>query len=86
MMISNSGKIIRLSVNEIPLLHRSTQGVKLIELDREEKFVGLARVERAEEEAGKEINDRGNEDGEVEEQNDVPNGESGGGNSPGTQD
>jgi DNA gyrase subunit A len=46
MLISNSGKIIRVKVDEIPMLHRSTQGVKLIELDPDEKLVGLARTER----------------------------------------
>jgi DNA gyrase subunit A len=45
-LISNAGKIIRLKVEEIPLIHRSTQGVRLIELDAEEKLVGLARTER----------------------------------------
>ncbi|MBI4632356.1 MAG: DNA gyrase subunit A [Deltaproteobacteria bacterium] len=45
-LISNAGKIIRLKVEEIPVIHRSTQGVRLIELDAEEKLVGLARTER----------------------------------------
>lgn len=44
MLISNSGKVIRLKVQEIPVNHRVTQGVKLIELDQEEKLVGLART------------------------------------------
>ncbi|MEA1970630.1 MAG: DNA gyrase subunit A, partial [Thermodesulfobacteriota bacterium] len=46
MLISNTGNIIRLGVNEVSLLHRSTQGVKLIDLGDEETLVGLARVER----------------------------------------
>lgn len=45
-LISNAGKIIRLPVEEIPTLHRSTQGVKLIELEPEEKVVGMALAER----------------------------------------
>jgi DNA gyrase subunit A len=49
-LISNAGKIIRLKVEEVPLLHRSTQGVRLIELDPEEKLVGVARAERESEE------------------------------------
>ena len=49
-LISNAGKIIRLKVEEVPLLHRSTQGVKLIELDPEENLVGVARAERETEE------------------------------------
>ena len=50
MLISNAGKIIRLKVAEVPLLHRSTQGVRLIEIDPEEKLVGVARAERESEE------------------------------------
>jgi len=49
-LISDAGKIIRLKVAEVPLLHRSTQGVRLIELDPEEKLVGVARAERDTEE------------------------------------
>ncbi|HOO91095.1 MAG TPA: DNA gyrase subunit A, partial [Syntrophales bacterium] len=48
MLISSTGNIIRLGVNEVSLLHRSTQGVKLIELEDNERLVGLARVEREE--------------------------------------
>ncbi|MFZ1981113.1 MAG: DNA gyrase subunit A [Smithella sp.] len=44
MLISNAGKVIRLKVQEIPVNHRVTQGVKLIELDPEEKLVGVART------------------------------------------
>jgi Type IIA topoisomerase (DNA gyrase/topo II, topoisomerase IV), A subunit len=44
MLISNSGKVIRLKVQEVPVNHRVTQGVKLIELDTEEKLVGVART------------------------------------------
>jgi DNA gyrase subunit A len=42
MLISNAGKVIRLKVQEVPVNHRVTQGVKLIELDPEEKLVGVA--------------------------------------------
>jgi DNA gyrase subunit A len=49
-LISNAGKIIRLKIAEIPLIHRVTQGVKLIELDPDEKLVGLARAEKETEE------------------------------------
>ncbi len=49
-LISSAGKIIRIRVEEIPQLHRSTQGVRLIELEAEEKLVGLARAERESEE------------------------------------
>jgi DNA gyrase subunit A len=46
MLISSTGNIIRMRVSEIPILHRSTQGVRLIELGPEESLVGIARVER----------------------------------------
>ena len=46
MLISNIGNIIRLHVNEIPTLHRNTQGVHLIDLGADEAVVGLARTER----------------------------------------
>ncbi|MDD5170645.1 MAG: DNA gyrase subunit A [Syntrophales bacterium] len=45
-LISNAGKIIRMRVDEVPLIHRSTQGVKLIDLEDDEQLVGLGRVER----------------------------------------
>ena len=54
MLISNTGNIIRLGVNEVSLLHRSTQGVKLIDLADGETLVGLARVERDDSDPGDE--------------------------------
>jgi len=48
-LISNAGKIIRLRAEEVPLVHRASQGVKLIELESEEKLVGVARADREEE-------------------------------------
>ncbi len=49
MLISDTGNIIRVKVESVPLIHRSTQGVKLIDLDREERLVGMARADRVEE-------------------------------------
>jgi len=49
MLISDTGNIIRVKVAAVPLIHRSTQGVKLIDLAPEERLVGLARAEREEE-------------------------------------
>ncbi len=57
MLISDTGKIIRMRVDEISLLHRSTQGVKLIELDSGESLIGLARAEREDEERENNIED-----------------------------
>jgi DNA gyrase subunit A len=57
MLISDAGKIIRMRVDEISLLHRSTQGVKLIELDSGETLIGLARAEGEDEERKNNIED-----------------------------
>ena len=46
MLISDTGNIIRIRVGEVPVLHRSTQGVKLIDLEEGENFSGIARAER----------------------------------------
>ncbi len=43
MLISNSGKVIRIKVADIPVNHRAT-GVKLIDSEPEEKLVGIART------------------------------------------
>ena len=64
MLISNSGKVIRLKVQEIPVNHRVTQGVKLIELDEEEKLVGVART--TQEADDKDDDTNGNGDGSEE--------------------
>jgi DNA gyrase subunit A len=48
MLISDSGRIIRMSAEEVRVIHRSTQGVRLIDLDDTEKLVGVARAEREE--------------------------------------
>ena len=64
-LISNAGKIIRLRVEEVPLIHRSTQGVKLIDLEEDEQLVGLARAERD------------TEDGSVDEGEELPDGAEG---------
>ncbi|MDD2672486.1 MAG: DNA gyrase C-terminal beta-propeller domain-containing protein, partial [Syntrophales bacterium] len=46
MLISNTGNIIRMRVDEIPVHHRVTQGVRLIDLGPDEQVVSLARTER----------------------------------------
>jgi DNA gyrase subunit A len=51
MLISNAGKVIRLKVQEVPVNHRVTQGVKLIDLEPEEKLVGVARTTQEAEDA-----------------------------------
>jgi DNA gyrase subunit A len=51
-------------VQEIPVNHRVTQGVKLIELDPEEKLVGVART--TSEAEGKDDDANGNGDDEAD--------------------
>ena len=62
MLISNAGKVIRLKAQEVPVNHRVTQGVKLIELDPEEKLVGVARTTQEVEDKDDEINGSGDEE------------------------
>jgi DNA gyrase subunit A len=45
MLISSNGTLIRTSVNDISIVGRNTQGVRLIRVDEEERLVGLARIE-----------------------------------------
>jgi DNA gyrase subunit A len=49
MLIAQSGKIIRMKVDGISVIGRSTQGVKLLNITDEDRVVALARLaERAE--------------------------------------
>jgi DNA gyrase subunit A len=50
MLITDKGKIIRLRGNEISVIGRNTQGVKLIELEPGEKVMALARLAEKDEE------------------------------------
>jgi DNA gyrase subunit A len=49
MIITDGGKIIRLRVNDISIIGRNTQGVRLINLEEQEKVVGVARAIQKEE-------------------------------------
>jgi DNA gyrase subunit A len=73
MLISNAGKVIRLKVQEIPVNHRVTQGVKLIELDPEEKLVGVARSTSEAEGRDDETNGNGDDEADLTpEENETP--------------
>jgi DNA gyrase subunit A len=50
MLISNKGKIIRMRIQDIRIIGRNTQGVRLIELEEGERVVSLARLAEKEEE------------------------------------
>jgi len=49
MLITSSGKIIRMPIHGISVISRNTQGVKLIGMDPEERVVGAARLAEKEE-------------------------------------
>jgi len=49
MLITTSGKIIRMSVNSIPVIGRNTQGVRLINLEEGEHVSAVAKLAEAEE-------------------------------------
>jgi DNA gyrase subunit A len=44
LIITTSGTIIRQRVSQIRRIGRSTQGVRLIRLDKKDKVAGIARV------------------------------------------
>ncbi len=49
MLISDTGTLVRTRVDEIPLLSRNTQGVRVIRLGKGERLVGLERIESIDE-------------------------------------
>lgn len=59
MLISDQGTLVRTRVDEVSSLGRNTQGVTLIKLAKDEKLVGLERVQEPSEVEGEEF------DGEV---------------------
>jgi DNA gyrase subunit A len=48
MLITNSGKIIRMPVNSISVIGRNTQGVRLINLEEGENVSAVARLAEVE--------------------------------------
>jgi DNA gyrase subunit A len=54
MLITNTGKIIRLRIKDIRVIGRNTQGVRLIEIEEGERVVSLARLAEKEEEGDEE--------------------------------
>ncbi|MDH3559863.1 MAG: DNA gyrase subunit A, partial [Gammaproteobacteria bacterium] len=44
MLISSGGTLVRTRVNEISIMGRNTQGVRLIALSKDEKLVGIERI------------------------------------------
>jgi DNA gyrase subunit A len=52
MLITSSGKIIRMPVNGIRTMARNTQGVRLIRVDEGERVVAVENLAERESEAG----------------------------------
>ncbi|UTA49519.1 DNA gyrase subunit A [Simiduia sp. 21SJ11W-1] len=50
MLISDQGTLVRTRVNEVSVLSRNTQGVRLIKVKGAEKLVGVERIEESDEE------------------------------------
>ena len=48
MVMTSSGKVIRFMVNEVGLIGRLTQGVRLVNLDEGERIISLARIQQLE--------------------------------------
>ena len=45
MLVTNVGQLIRLSVDSVRMIGRSTQGVRLFKLDKKEKVVSVSRID-----------------------------------------
>ena len=45
MLITNAGTLVRTRVEEISILGRNTQGVKLISVQGEERLIGVEKIE-----------------------------------------
>ena len=54
MLITDGGKLVRTRVNEVSVLGRNTQGVKLISLSDRERLVGIERIVDTQEAIGEE--------------------------------
>jgi len=52
MLISSNGTLVRTGVNDISIMGRNTQGVRLIRVAQDQRLVGLARIEAIEDEEG----------------------------------
>ena len=57
MLITINGILIRMDINDISIIGRSTQGVRLIRLGDEELVATVAKVEKEELEESEELED-----------------------------
>ena len=51
MITTDKGKIIRIEMKGVPIIGRNTQGVRLMDIDKEETMTGIAPIAEKEEEA-----------------------------------
>ncbi len=51
MLITDGGTLVRTLVDNVSIVSRNTQGVKMISLTKKEKLIGIARIEGLEDEA-----------------------------------
>jgi len=49
MLITNGGSLVRIRVDEISVISRNTQGVKLISLQNQEKLIAVEKIESMDE-------------------------------------
>jgi len=54
MLMTDAGKLIRIPIRGVSVISRNTQGVKLIDMEPEERVVGIAGLAEEEEEEGQE--------------------------------
>ncbi len=50
MLITNGGNLVRIRVEEVSVISRNTQGVKLISLQNQEKLIAVEKIESMAEE------------------------------------
>ncbi len=66
MLVTDSGRVIRFPVRDVSVIGRNTQGVRLIELDSEERVVAVARLAERDAEAKNGTNGNGAEGSEAD--------------------
>jgi len=66
MLVTDSGRVIRFPVRDVSVIGRNTQGVRLIELDSEERVVAVARLAERDAEAENRTNGNGAEGSEAD--------------------
>jgi DNA gyrase subunit A len=77
MIMTDSGKLIRIPVNGVSVISRNTQGVKLIGLDEGDSVTGAARLAEKEGDDDAGVGDNGTDDnGADEPESHIPGGDS----------